>query len=318
MQFLRNRLPVIIVFVVGITLVIQYYIPHPLSQEYLQETQRWNRIIKNFALLLGVVSLLGYHGKKVMEKKAGFGYSVLVFAAFVPMVFFGLWQGVDAPRQATATVRIPAEEIRTGGEYRTNIDLDPGDRVMLRQTEGTPVTVLRFAIESEIERSPETIAELERYREVKRQGRLVFLLTSNPGATQDAEIEIAVHGGRSVASWMFDYLKSPMESTMFSLLAFFIASAAFRAFRARTLDAAIMLGAAIIVMFGRISFGDMVSAWFSDKWLFFPKVTTWLMNVPTVAAKRAIFLGIALSVIATSVRIIFGIERSYLGRGENQ
>src|SRR5262249_42939867 len=40
-------------------------------------------------------------------------------------------------------------------------------------------------------------------------------------------------GSRSI--WIYDHLYSPMGATMFSLLAFFIASAAFRAFRIRTL-----------------------------------------------------------------------------------
>jgi hypothetical protein len=37
------------------------------------------------------------------------------------------------------------------------------------------------------------------------------------------------------------------------------------------------------------------------------------MDVPNVAARRAIFVGAALGAIATGVRIILGIERSHLG-----
>ncbi len=119
---------------------------------------------------------------------------------------------------------------------------------------------------------------------------------------------------------MFDTFKVSMEATMYSMLAFFIASAAFRAFRARSVDATIMLVAAIAMMIGRVSFGDIISDWISRhlslNWLIFPQVCKWLLDVPVNAAKRAIFLGIALSVIALSIRIIFGIERNYLGRGE--
>ena len=108
--------------------------------------------------------------------------------------------------------------------------------------------------------------------------------------------------------WLFDNIHVPCASTMFSILAFFIASAAYRTFRARTPEAALLLIAAVIVMLGRVPIGRELSD-------FFPLATDWLLNVPNLAAKRGILLGVSLGAIATSLRIIFGIERSYLGGG---
>jgi hypothetical protein len=109
--------------------------------------------------------------------------------------------------------------------------------------------------------------------------------------------------------WIFDYIHVPCASTMFSILAFFIASAAYRTFRARTPEAALLLVAAVIVMLGRVPIGREISE-------FFPLATDWLLTVPNLAAKRGILLGISLGAIATSLRIIFCIERSYLGGGD--
>lgn len=108
--------------------------------------------------------------------------------------------------------------------------------------------------------------------------------------------------------WTFTYVHVASAATMFSTLAFFISSAAYRTFRARTPEAAILLVSAVVVMLGRVPIG----AYIHD---IIPEAMQWLMSVPNMAAKRGILLGVSLGAIATSLRIIFGIERSYLGGG---
>jgi len=111
------------------------------------------------------------------------------------------------------------------------------------------------------------------------------------------------------SSFMFSYIHIivPLQATMFALLAFFISSAAYRAFRARTFEATLLLIAAAIVMLGRVPIGKMIFP-------YSPEVADWILRVPSMAARRGIFIGIGLGSIATALRVIVGIERTYLGR----
>jgi len=106
--------------------------------------------------------------------------------------------------------------------------------------------------------------------------------------------------------WIYNNMLVPLQGTMFSILAFFVASAAYRAFRARTKEATVLLLAAIIVMAGRVPLGEYIFAPISS-------VSDWVLNVLNTGARRGIIIGISLGAIATSLKIILGIERAYLG-----
>ncbi len=119
----------------------------------------------------------------------------------------------------------------------------------------------------------------------------------------------------TASKWIYDSLYSSMNATMFALLAFFITSAAFRAFRIRTVEAGMLAVAALIVMLGRVPVGDVATSWLPEP-LRLGTIQQWIMDVPQNAAKRAILIGAALGVMATGLRVILGIERSYLGGEE--
>jgi hypothetical protein len=105
----------------------------------------------------------------------------------------------------------------------------------------------------------------------------------------------------------FDYILIPVQATMFSLLAFYMASAAYRAFRARSILATVLLVSALVVMLRFNPYMGPIGAYME-------KTASWLLNVPNLAAKRAIIIGVGLGSVATAMKVMLGIERSYLGK----
>ena len=119
--------------------------------------------------------------------------------------------------------------------------------------------------------------------------------------------------------WLYEYAFKPLTATMFAMLAFYISSAAFRAFRAKNIEAILLLGTAFIILLGRTFAGVYLTAWLPD-WMSGLKIenlTVFIMSVFNTAGNRAIMIGIALGIASTSLKVLLGLDRSYLGSGED-
>jgi hypothetical protein len=112
---------------------------------------------------------------------------------------------------------------------------------------------------------------------------------------------------QSALQWIYDALIVPITSTMYGMLAFYVASAAFRAFRAKNLEASLLLGTAIIVLLGQTQLGTLLGL---------DPLNDTIQVVFNTAGTRAIKIGVALGIVATALRILLGLDRSYLGGDE--
>ena len=126
-----------------------------------------------------------------------------------------------------------------------------------------------------------------------------------------------------VRDFLFDGLLQQMDAAMFSIIAFFILSAAYRAFRARSVEATILLGTALLVI---LSLMGVVAGMWDDKvaalagegktasadFIMNFKITEiagWLKNTFQTPAITGIKFGIGLGTISMALRIWLGLEK---------
>jgi len=203
---MKKQIPLLITFVAGMVMLVQYFIPHRPFSEVYRLFNQWYLVVAVFAMILGIGNLIKIHSVRLRRRGSGWQYSIVLLCSLGVMGVAGLGWGIE------------------------------------------------------------------------RGGFFDYLY------------------------WNMYY---PLSSTMFALLAFFVASASYRAFRARTAEATLLLASAILVMLGRVPLGNYL--------LYrLPLLGDWIMSYPNMAGQRAIMIGIALGVVSTSLRIILGIERTYL------
>ncbi len=132
-------------------------------------------------------------------------------------------------------------------------------------------------------------------------GMAIFSVIGSPFAIDpDAAVIPASVIAFATPVWEFLYYKIlvNVNSSIFSLIAFFIASAAYRAFKARTLESTLLLVAGLLVVLGQAPIAGLV-------WPGFSAIREWILAVPNTAGQRGILIGIALGVLAFSVRRLF-------------
>jgi len=119
----------------------------------------------------------------------------------------------------------------------------------------------------------------------------VGFLTGGPASAQMQDI--------------FETVLFPLEATLFSLLAFFVITASYRAFRVRNFETGLFVVFGVIVLLGQVPVGAML-------WDQFPVIKDWVLDVPALAGARGILLGAALGTTATGLRLLLGIDRPYV------
>jgi len=112
--------------------------------------------------------------------------------------------------------------------------------------------------------------------------------------------------GDPTVQWIFDWIYQPIGSSLFALLTFFVAAAAFRALRAGPSAAWGVLAVALLVIVGTAPWSQ------TGPLSTVADIKNWVVAYPALAGLRGIVIGSALGAIATSLRVLLGIDRPYV------
>ncbi|MFW6108984.1 MAG: hypothetical protein ACOC6N_00895 [archaeon] len=125
-----------------------------------------------------------------------------------------------------------------------------------------------------------------------------------------AYITTGVQTNNAIYNWLFNYVYTPLGATLYPITGFYIFSAAYRAFRARNVDAALMLIAGCFVMLKNAPVGEAI-------WVGFATIGNWFQYTGQVPGMRTFAIVGALGLIAYGFRALLGKERGfYAGGGE--
>jgi len=124
-----------------------------------------------------------------------------------------------------------------------------------------------------------------------------------------------------VYTLLFEGLLRSLDATMFSILAFYIVSAAYRAFRIRSVEAGILMVVALILMMGQVPLGMALTNWIPKTGLIstlriegFSQYVLQAINSPV---QRAISFGLGLGALPMALRIWLSLERGTYFGGES-
>jgi hypothetical protein len=110
-------------------------------------------------------------------------------------------------------------------------------------------------------------------------------------------------------TFVFNAIYTPLAAAFYSMTAFHLASASYRAFRAKNAQAAALLITGVLLMLGRAPIGEVI-------WKQFPSVANWIMSVMNLAGSRGIMITTSVGIIGVGLRVLTGLDRAHLGGAE--
>lgn len=266
------------------------------------------------AIGLGLISIFRVHGGRIARLSSGWFPSTLLIASMLGMIFVTGYEAVldrkDASLIAQGSIlREFALKVRTEGgngvltadartaiainsilgfERALTLKLEPSTDVAIERDVTSARTALVSAASIGSRESLGAVAD--------GLSQLLTAVRAQQAAVRNASLNSKVYNVLYQGFW------TALAAAMFSLLGFYIAAAAFRAFRVRSFESALMMGSAVVVMLGQIPFG----VWLHEG---LPALRAWLLSVPSSAAFRAIRIGAGIAALLMGIRMWLSLDR---------
>lgn len=290
----------IVTFLSGLYFVLYFLLPesvlsswgvlalHPaITQGYI--------VVGVMAFGVGIINLGAVHLRHVFLGKKDALFSFVLIISLLCTIIFGL---LDWHREL-----VLARFFQKAKAYQTFFEAHPdtmsanvATSVRALVDEGRQLGVGAFASATLDALSKDTYGH-----EVALQLRA---LTEVKDAVEKESVRHSI--AADISFFLHEGIFVPLGSSMFALLSFYIASAAFRAFRLRSFEAGLLMVTAVLVVFGQVSF---IAAY----WDGFALIRNWLLTVPNTAAFRGISLGASVASIVLAIRVWLSMDKNQAG-----
>ncbi|MDR2337391.1 MAG: hypothetical protein LBE20_01935 [Deltaproteobacteria bacterium] len=322
MSQLKNKIIVFFTFIGGLYFFLEYILPEKWQLigyeiefgKYHDQITQGVIILSLMTIGLGIINIFMTHGAIILKSRPHWINSLVLLLSFLITAFYLTSDFIAQEKKNYTIARFENLElfVKTVVEdYETKQSAPlPRLQALIISLEKERSPELNAAINSSISETKILMRELEVNNAVKNNlhSQKEILIVALQGLTKQvarlAQINYEKDKAQLVSSFIKNSLFIPLGSAMFSLLAFYVVTAAYRSFRIKSWEALAIMIPALLIMLGQIPHGPAYI--YSG----LPDIRTWLLKNLSSPAFRAIFFGSAIAGLAMAVRMWLSLEKS--------
>ena len=323
----------IVTFLGGLYFALAFFLPEELSLlgttvnlgDYNTVITDCLKLIGAMAIGLGLINIFRAHGNRILKASKGATYSgVLLLGLIVVLAieFISLYNEEKARLELLSISSLtsyidkvvvddrPLEARKNALKLGTTHLTKAKEKIKNKQARIPSKSEITSCLDSSIKQ----FERLEKAYDGLMSEDFSKITDETKSAIESCAITIRTitqeHDKLSTAGLASTFVEKaifiPLGASTFALLAFYVASAAYRSFRIKNVESTLMMLVALLVILGQIPHGPLYI------WEDLPYVRRLLMTHLNTPGNRAIFFGSAVAGLAMAIRIWLSLERNPL------